>query len=121
VGPSRGREAAAGGPRVVAEDKVSIQDGRFRTVALFAESRSPNYTHAMEKWSDGKSLRFVKAPLPSGNHKVRFSAYFNGAWQPPSVLSMLGGEGGKNLHGKLLKLTDPDVVDSDKALDFLRR
>jgi hypothetical protein len=108
-----------GTPRVVAEDKVFLQDGRFRTAALFAESKNPNYTREMEKWPDGKSLRFVKATLPSGNHKVRFSAYFNGAWQSPAVLSMLGGEGGKNLRGRLLKLTDPDVVDSDRTLDFL--
>jgi len=47
---------------------------------------------------------------------VKFTAYFNGAWQSQSVLSLVG-EGGKKLHGHLFKLTDPDVTDSDKLLD----
>jgi hypothetical protein len=34
--------------------------------------------------------------------------------QNRDVLGMLGGEGGKALHGKILELTDPEVIDSDK-------
>jgi len=36
--------------------------------------------------------------------------------QDQTVLSLIG-EGGKNLHGNLLKLTDPDVIDSGKMLE----
>jgi hypothetical protein len=60
---------------------------------------------------------FADEPLPvTGDQPVVFTAYFNDAWQSQSVLSALG-EGGKNLRGKLFKLTDPDVDDSDRILD----
>jgi hypothetical protein len=31
---------------------------------------------------------------------------------------MLGGEGGKTLHGKMFKTVNPDVIDSSKELDY---
>jgi hypothetical protein len=52
----------------------------------------------------------------SGRQPLEVIAYFNAAWQNSTVRSQLG-EGGKNLHGALFKLKDPDVVDSDKMLD----
>lgn len=63
-----------------------------------------------------RSGPFYASTLVTGRQPLEFTAYFNGAWQSPSVLSMVG-EGGKNLHGPLFKLTDPDVVDSAKILD----
>ncbi len=59
---------------------------------------------------------YQDAPAVSGRQPLEIIAYFNGAWQNQSVLSILG-DGGKNLHGALFKSTDPDVVDSDKILD----
>lgn len=56
------------------------------------------------------------ASLITGRQSLEFTAYFNGAWQNDVVLSLLG-EDGKNLHGKLFKQTDPDVIDSPKILD----
>ncbi len=47
---------------------------------------------------------------------VKFSAYFNGAWQPQSVLALVG-ERGQKVSGKLFRLTEPDVIDSEKILD----
>jgi hypothetical protein len=97
-------------------------------------SGTTNFPDGMKMWVDvgrkkvrqdafvrGGRLRsgpfYGDVPVPiTGSQPVVFTAYFNGAWQRHSVLSALG-EGGKNLHGKLFKLTDPDVVDSDKILD----
>jgi len=67
------------------------------------------------KFRSGPLYQGVVVPV-SGRQPLEVIAYFNGSWQNKSVLSLLG-EGGKNLHGTLFKLTDPDVVDSDKILD----
>lgn len=68
-----------------------------------------------------RSAAFIKGKqlYPAGNHMVRFLSVFNGAWQIPQVLAIVG-TGGKNLHGKLFKQTDPDVIDSDKELEQVR-
>ncbi|HEV2498971.1 MAG TPA: hypothetical protein VGY31_05275 [Terriglobia bacterium] len=67
------------------------------------------------KFRSGPFYQDVPAPI-TGSQRVEFISYFNGAWQSQSVLSALG-DGGKNLHGGLFKLTNPDVADSDKILD----
>jgi hypothetical protein len=60
---------------------------------------------------------YQNVPVPiTGSQPLEFTAMFNGAWQSPEVLALLG-EGGKNLHGKIFKLTDPDVIDSGKILE----
>ncbi|MDR3526903.1 MAG: hypothetical protein P4L57_06450 [Rhizomicrobium sp.] len=58
-------------------------------------------------------------PLSSGKHTVHVLAYFNGAWQSDDILHIVG-DGGRKLNGKVLKLEDPDVVDSDKMIDVTR-
>jgi hypothetical protein len=111
-----------GAPKVVAgDDNVIVQNGQFRTVGLLAESPNPKFTHEMESWPDADKLKYVKSPFPSGNYKVRFSSYFNGAWQTRAVLSALGGDGGKSLHGRILRPADTDVIDSDMILDTVYR
>lgn len=107
-----------GAPKEIAgDDNVIIQGGRFRTASLLAESPNPKFTHEMESWPDAKKLKYLHSPFPSGNYKVRFSCDFNSVWQTQAVLSALGGDGGKNLHGRLLRKRDPDVIDSDMILD----
>jgi len=59
---------------------------------------------------------YQKGPVITGSQPLELTAYFNGAWQDRSVISLLG-EGGKHLHGSLFKLTDPDVVDSNNILE----
>jgi hypothetical protein len=81
------------GPKKAQQDAF-VNDGKFRSGPLY---------------------QGVRVPV-SGTQPLEVIAYFNGAWQNKSVLSLLG-EGGKNLHGTLFKLTDPDVIDSDKILD----
>jgi len=103
--------------RTLASDEPFVGNGSFTTAGLLEQSPNPNFTHRMESWPDAKNLRFLRSPFPAGNYSVRFTAYFNGAWQTPAVLAMLGGEGGRELNGKVLRLTDPDVVDSEKILD----
>lgn len=80
--------------RKKAQQDAFVRDGKFRSAPLFQD---------------------VPVPL-SGSQPVEIIAYFNGAWQNQSVLSVIG-EGGKNLHGSLFKQTDTDVVDSDRILD----
>lgn len=56
------------------------------------------------------------ASLRPGDHKVQIISIFNGAWQSPAILQIVG-EGGKNLNGSVIKLDDPSLIDSDKQLD----
>lgn len=81
------------GPEGAAQDAF-VRGASFRSGALYPDMAVP----------------------VSGKQPLEITAYFNGAWQNQTVLS-LTGEGGKNLHGSLFKLTDPDVIDSDKILD----
>ena len=76
------------------EEKTFISEGSFRS--------GPHYE---------------KGTIPiTGTQPVEFTAEFNPAWQNKTVLSLVG-EGGKNLHGRLFKLKDPDVTDSEKILE----
>jgi hypothetical protein len=108
-----------GAPRVVAsDDEVMVIKGTFRSRALWEEIRNPYFFPEMLKWRpDGAGLKFVKRPFRAGSYRVHFEAYFNNTWQSETVLSALGGSDGKRLHGRLLKRTDPDVVDSPTILD----
>lgn len=56
--------------------------------------------------------------IPTGPHRVSFLAYFNEFWQQPSAVTEITGKGGKKLNGKLFHKTDPDVIDSDKMLEY---
>jgi len=103
-----------GAPNVIAsDDDVRVSNGKIRTVAMWQRVPDPAFPSVDEE------PKFLKRPFQAGSYKVRFEAYFNSAWQSPGVLVLLGGEGGKNLHGKILKLQDPDVIDSSKVLDDL--
>jgi hypothetical protein len=44
-------------------------------------------------------------------------AYFNEAWQNASILRVTGDKGAK-LAGPMIRLIDPDIIDSDKRLDY---
>jgi hypothetical protein len=101
----------------LASDDSFVRNGSFRTAGLLEQFPNPNFTHKMESWPDAKNLRFLRRPFPAGGYSVRFTAHFNGAWQTPAVVAMLGGEGGKKLKGRILRLTDPDVIDSERILD----
>jgi len=80
------------------EEEAFISEGSFRSGPHYEKGTTP-----------------IKGTQP-----VEFSAEFNGAWQSKTVLSLVG-EGGKNLHGHLFRLKDPDVTDSDKHLKQLSR
>jgi hypothetical protein len=67
------------------------------------------------QFRSGPLYQAVPSPI-TGSQPLEIIAYFNAAWQSRDVLTAVGS-GGKNLQGKLFKLTDPDVVDSDKILD----
>lgn len=108
-----------GAPKPVAsDDDVRINNSRFRTKALWREVPNPLFTSKVAKFPDAAKLKFRKTPIRAGSYKVQFEAYFNSGWQTPEVLTMLGGEGGKKLHGKLFKDLNPDVIDSSKALEY---
>jgi hypothetical protein len=81
------------GPKKAQQD-VFVRGGKFRSGPLYQKVASP----------------------VAGRQSLEVTAYFNGAWQNSTVLSLLG-DGGKNVHGGLFKLTDPDVIDSPRILD----
>jgi hypothetical protein len=74
---------------------IIVQDGHFRSNGFMGN----------------------KEPSPPGKYKVQFIAYFNGNWQSKEMLNLVGA-GGKNLHGKIFRKQDPDVIDSDLILDY---
>ena len=76
-----------------AQEDAFVHGGQFRSGALYQN-----------------------VPIPiAGSQPLEFTAYFNRNWQSKEMLALVG-EGGKNLHGSLFKLTDPDVIDSDRML-----
>jgi len=92
-------EIMEGAQQGAQDSKVIIRNGSFSSTGFMKKNR----------------------PYPPGVYSVQFSAEFNEAWQSPDILSILG-KGGKNLHaGGFFKLTDPDVIDSDKALEYLAK
>jgi hypothetical protein len=56
--------------------------------------------------------------IQPGPHRVSFLAYFNAAWQQPDSVLQVTGKGGSKLKGKLFRKTDPDVIDSDRMLEY---
>jgi len=109
-----------GAPRVVAsDDGAVVRNSRFKTVALWSQAPNPYFTAEMRSWPDAANLKFRKRPFAAGDYRVRLEAYFNGFWQTREVLTALGGDGGRKLRGRMLKLTDPDVNDSGKMIDGL--
>jgi hypothetical protein len=59
-----------------------------------------------------------RVPYSPGKYRVHFLAHFNGAWQKPRLLKLIGDGGTKLKPGRLFRLEDPDLIDSDKILDF---
>jgi hypothetical protein len=97
--------------------KVVVQKGQFHSTGFMVKSPNPNFRSEMSTWPDAKELRFITVPIPPGKKKVRFTAYFNSQWQAADVLNIIG-DGGKNLTGEMFKKTDPEVVDSNRTLDY---
>ncbi len=95
---------------------TNLPDGMRMWVVLGHRKGAEQKTFVIEgSFRSGPHSEKGIAPI-TGTQPVEFIAYFNGAWQSKIVLSLVG-EGGKNLHGRLFKLTDPDVIDSEKILD----
>lgn len=93
-----------------------VRAGKLLSDGLWTVVPNPNFRLYMNSFPDAASLKTRREPFPANSHRVRFLAYFNGAWQSPEVLALIG-EGGKRLHGQLFKYKDPDVVDSDMILN----
>lgn len=111
-----------GEPKAIAsDDAVLVSNGAFKTVGLWSQSPSPYFTADIRRLRDAANFKYRKRPFAAGEYHVRATAFINGFWQPEDVLTALGGEGGKKLHGKILKLTDPDVSDSDHTIDALEK
>jgi hypothetical protein len=102
----------------LADGDVRIHDSKFESRAIWEEIRNPYFTSKIARLPDGPKLKFRRRPVPGGRYKVRFTALFNSGWQSPDVVSILGGEGGKRLHGKMVKSLNSDVIDSSKELDY---
>ena len=106
-----------GAPKEIAGDEsVYVNDGKITTKPLWLAV--PNNLFTKKGWPAGVEVDFRNRPFPARPYKVHFTSYFNGAWQTQDVLAVLGGGGGKNLKGTILKPTDPDVSDSDKVVDY---
>lgn len=106
-----------GAPKEVAgDDDVFVENGKFATKPLWFAV--PNTRFTKKGWPSSVQVDVREEPFPARPFTVHFESYFNGAWQTPEVLRVVGGEGGKTLKGKILKLTDPDVTDSDKIVDY---
>ena len=108
-----------GFPKPVAlDDDVRISNSKFQTKALWQEIPNPFFNSKIAKFPDAAKLKVRKKPIRAGSYRVQFEAYFNSGWQKQEVLTMLGGDGGKKLQGKMFKDLNLDVVDSSKTLDY---
>jgi len=81
--------------RIAQDSETYVQNGSFRSAGFTASEE----------------------PLPAGKYTVRVLAYFNENWQSPRVLQLVG-RGGSKLKGHLFKLDDPELIDSDRRLDY---
>lgn len=93
-GTKLGFEVPVGGGQ---DYKVIVANGQFRSTGFTAKG----------------------SPLPAGPAKIQVLTRFNGAWQTPAVLQLVG-KGGANLKGGVVKLEDPKLIDSDKIIDEVR-
>lgn len=101
-----------------------VQSGVFTTPRLMARSPNPHYIANQRLPAAGNS-KYLLVPLSPGKKRVHYLAYFtpnrakefDSRFQRPEVLEIVGNDG-RNLNGKLFKLTDPDVIDSPKVLDY---
>jgi hypothetical protein len=110
-------EVPSGQKQAASDSNVIVRDGRFRTAGLWFGFPNPNYRDYMKKWPDGAALKWRQKPFSAGKYHIHFYARFETGWQSPQVVSLLGGEGGRQLQGRFLKAADPDVADSPKELD----
>ena len=62
--------------------------------------------------------KFRGDPLPPGKYSVHLLSHFNEAWQAASILEIVGASGAKLPLGRFIKLDDPNLMDSDKLLEF---
>ena len=94
---------------------TNLPDGMKMWVILGPKKAQQDVFVRGGKFRSGPLYQKVSSPI-AGRQSLEVTAYFNGAWQSNTVLSLIG-DGGKNVHGNLFKLTDPDVIDSPKILD----
>ena len=102
--------------------EVTVQNGAFTSAGLMA--RSPNH-HFIAGLPEVGNSKFIEVPFPPGKKQIHYHASFSGntatkfdaAFQRPEVIRIVG-EGGRNLKGQMFKETDPDVVDSNRVLDY---
>lgn len=107
-----------GAPKVVSEDDdVMVKNGQFVTEPLWLPV--PNTRFTKKGWPKSIEVDDRLKPFPAGKFKIRFESYFNGAWQTPEVLAILGGDYSKKLNGPIIKATDKDVIDSPKVVDYV--
>ena len=101
-------------PDVKWKETIKDPQGRSRTVTIWSQDLKLTIQSGRFR---SRGMTAGRHPYAAGKHKVDLLAIFNGAWQSKEILKITG-EGGKNLHGKLFKKRDPDVVDSDLELDY---
>jgi len=106
---------------VVILGDTNLPNGLKIGVAIHDQRLPPNQDfEILINGGQFRSRGFInrKVPYSPGKYRVHFLAYFNGTWQKPRLLRLIG-DGGTNLKpGRLFKLEDPDLIDSDKILDF---
>jgi len=114
--------SASRGPQgeVVIEGKTNLPDGLIIGVELHNGKKLAAQDFKVRVYGGQfQSTGFTNlgSPYAPGRYRVHFLSYFNVAWQTPEILALVG-DGGSRLRGNLFKLTDPDVIDGDRALDL---
>lgn len=84
------------GSRAGADDSVVVASGRFHS----------------------RGFRRGDSPIPPGKQRVHIFAYFNGPWQSPAVLALLGDGGHKLKASAVIHSRDSQLVDGDNVLDY---
>ncbi len=105
---------------IVIEGRTNLPDGLVIGVELYNGKKLAGQDFKVKvNGGQFRSTGFTNrnSPYAPGRYRVHFLSFFNGAWQSTEILALVG-DGGSRLRGKLFKLTDPDVVDSDRELDL---
>jgi hypothetical protein len=90
-------ESVVSGKKRLAQDfEIFISGGKFRS----------------EGFTAGGSA------LPAGKHTVRLLSHFNNAWQTDEIIRIVGKDGANLPVGRFIRLDDPNLVDSDRLLDY---
>jgi hypothetical protein len=106
---------------VVIQGSTNLPDGTKIGVELVNNRRYP-----VQDWNvlvasgnfRSAGLRVGTSPLARGKQKIHILSVFNPNWQSEDILSLVGANGTKLNASEVIRSQDPQMIDSNKSLDY---